>query len=133
MNWNGKGQTFANLYSLFEQHAKTLRLADSTIILYIQTVKKFCAWADAEGLEPHTHPFHNVLSYIGGLKREDGEPSAVNIISDDQQYTELALPQTTPYFWKSKGLSHATFETAPPTQRLLADARTSRFPPLCHC
>ncbi len=54
------------------QLVATLRLKNNTTNLYSQTVKEFGAWAGAEGLEPHTFPFRNVLSYVGGLKRENG-------------------------------------------------------------
>jgi integrase/recombinase XerD len=75
---NGKVETFADLYSAFLQRASTLRLRENTLTLYSQTVKKFCDWADAESITPQDLTSLNVLAYIGGLKRLDGKPYAIN-------------------------------------------------------
>jgi integrase/recombinase XerD len=77
---NGKLETFADLYAAFLQRASTRRLEENTLKLYSQTVKKFCDWADAESITPKSLTSLNVLAYIGGLKRLDGRPYAVNTI-----------------------------------------------------
>ena len=76
---NGKVETFSDLYDLFLDRAtNTLRLKENTIILYGQTVKKFSAWADAEGITPQELRSRDALTYINGLRREDGKPYAIN-------------------------------------------------------
>lgn len=77
-NGNGAVNTFADLYEAFLKRASTLRLGENTLKLYGQTVKKFCDWADAEGITPQDLTSLDALAYIGGLKRLDGEPYKIN-------------------------------------------------------
>lgn len=88
---NGGAKSFAQVFNLFVQRAKSQRLSENTLKTYNVTARKFCYWADAEGIEPCDLTSIDVLGYTGDLKREDGEPYKANTLRAHQRDIKTML------------------------------------------
>lgn len=91
MNANSIVNSWAEVWTLFEQRCAAKRIKESTMNKYRLITCRFVRWADDEGIAPVDLQPLDVIRYTGNLKREDGKPYKQNTLRTHCRYLKTLL------------------------------------------